>query len=99
MNLQIIHTAGRFEVVGNFTLNNTELVKQQFNYLLDNYEEVVMSLRKVEKIDQNGIQVLKDIYAKANKRSKILFVFGKENNVIKKAFKKNKVNYIFRENY
>ena len=99
MNLQIVHTSGKFEVIGNFTLNNTEPVKQQFNYLLDHYEEVVMSLKKVEKIDTKAIQVLKEIYEKANRRSKILFVLGKENSVITKAFKKNNVNYIFREHY
>ncbi|MBG6130192.1 MFS superfamily sulfate permease-like transporter [Aquimarina sp. EL_43] len=99
MKLQIIHTSGTFEIVGNFTLDNTELVKDHFNYLLDHYEEVVMSLKKVKKIDKKAIKVLKEIYAKANRRSKILFVLGKENNVIANAFKKNKADHIFRENY
>ncbi len=99
MKLQIINTSGTFEVIGNFTLENTDLVKDHFNYLLDHYEEVVMSLKKVKQIDQKAIKVLKDIYAKANRRSKILFVLGKENNAIAKAFKNNKATHIFREDY
>jgi anti-anti-sigma regulatory factor len=99
MKLQIINSSGTFEVIGNLTLNNSELVKDHFNYLLDHYEEVVMSLKKVKKIDKKAIKVLKEIYAKANRRSKILFVLGKENNVIANAFKKNKADYIFREDY
>ncbi|WP_103866692.1 hypothetical protein [Aquimarina sp. I32.4] len=99
MKLQIINTSGTYEVIGNFTLDNTELVKEHFNYLLDHYEEVVMSLKKVKEIDKKAIKVLKDISEKANRRSKILFVLGKENSVIAKAFIKNKANYIFREDY
>ncbi|TSE10236.1 MULTISPECIES: STAS domain-containing protein [Aquimarina] len=99
MKLQIINASGKFEIIGNFTLENTETVKDHFNYLLDHYEEVVMSLRKVKKIDQKAIKVLKDIYAKANRRSKILFVLGKENKIIINAFQKNKVSHIFREDY
>ncbi|PKV53029.1 hypothetical protein ATE84_5162 [Aquimarina sp. MAR_2010_214] len=99
MKLQIENTLGTFEIIGNFTLDNTELVKDHFNYLLDHYEEVVISLKKVKKIDKKAMKVLKGIYAKANKRSKILFVLGKENNVIANAFKKDKADYIFRENY
>ena len=99
MKLQIINTAGTFEVIGNFTLENTELVEKHFTYLLDHYEEVVMSLKKVKQIDQKAVKVLKNIYAKANRRSKVLFVLGKENNLISQAFTKNKVNHIFREDY
>lgn len=99
MKLQIINTSGTFEVIGNFTSENTEIVKEKFNYLLDHYEEIVMSLKKVKKMDNKAVKVLKDISAKANRRSKILFVLGKENNVIVHAFTKNNVKHIFREEY
>ncbi|AXT62713.1 hypothetical protein D1816_20995 [Aquimarina sp. AD10] len=99
MKLQIINIAGTFEIIGNLTLDNTVIVKEHFNYLLDHYEEVVMCLNKVKKIDKKGIAVLKETYAKANKRSKVLFVLGKENEVVSNAFKENQVNYIFRDSY
>ncbi|WP_281989209.1 hypothetical protein [Aquimarina aggregata] len=99
MKLQIINTAGTFEIIGNLTLDNTVIVKEHFNYLLDHYEEVVMCLNKVKKIDKKGIAVLKETHAKANKRSKVLFVLGKENEVVSNAFKENQVNYIFRDSY
>ncbi|WP_109302571.1 hypothetical protein [Aquimarina sp. AU474] len=99
MKLQIINATGTYEIEGDFILQDTELVRAHFNYLLDHYEEIVMCLNKVKKIDQKAVNVLKEVYAKAQRRSKILFVYGKENKIISKAFKKNKVTHFFKDNY
>ena len=99
MKLQIHNKQGTFEIIGSFTSENSEMVKDHFNYLLDHYEEVVMCLHKVKKIDQKALQVLRHIYKKASKRSKILFILGKKNKIVAKAFNKNELNYIFRNDY
>lgn len=99
MELQIQNRQGTFEVIGNFTSDNSEKVKDHFNYLLDHYEEVVMCLHKVKKIDQKALNVLGDIYKKASKRSKVLFILGKKNKTVTKAFNKNELTYIFRNDY
>jgi len=99
MELQIQNKQGTFEVIGNFTSENSEKVKNHFNYLLDHYEEVVMCLHKVKKIDQKALIILSDIYKKACKRRKVLFVLGKKNETITKAFNKNKLTHIFRNDY
>lgn len=99
MELQITNKLGTYEIAGSLTSENSTLVRDHFNHLLDHYEEVIMSLKKVKKIDKKGIAVLKDIYAKAIKRNKILFVLGKENKNITPVFNQNKVTHIFRNDY
>jgi len=58
-----------------------------------------MCLAKVKKIDKNALEVLQNIYEKAQKRSKILFVLGKDNKEIFKALQSNQLTYIFRDDY
>ncbi len=99
MELQIHNKQGTFEVIGNFTSKNTEKVRDHFNYLLDHYEEVVMCLKKVKEIDQNALNTMNEIYKKASRRSKILFVHGKENKAIANAFINNQLAHIFRNDY
>lgn len=99
MDLQINNVRGRMEVTGDFTSKNAAIVKDHFNYLLDHYEEVIMCLNKVKKIDKKALKVLKKIYAKSQRRSKILFVLGKDNREVFKTLKKNQLTHIFRNDY
>ncbi len=99
MELHIQNRQGTFEVIGDFTSINAEKIKDYFNYLLDHYEEVVICLKKVKEIDKKALNALNEIYKKASKRSKILFVLGKENKIVSKAFKNNQLTHIFRNDY
>ncbi len=99
MKLYIENKSGTFEVIGNFTSNHTQQVQDQFNYLLDHYEEVVMCLNKVNRIDANALQILDKVYQKACKRSKTLFVLGKENPIVAHALKAHQLTHIFRNDY
>ncbi|WP_378178673.1 STAS domain-containing protein [Aquimarina sp. SS2-1] len=99
MELQIHNTNGRIEIKGNFTSGNVNKVKDYFNYLLDHYEEVVMCLNNVHQVDKSALKVLKNIYAKAQKRSKVLFVLGKGNKKVFRALKRNQLTHIFRNDY
>ena len=99
MSLEIINNKGVFEVSGEFTSENKEKVKEYFNYLLDNYYEVVMCLNKIEKIDESAVDVLQFIHNKAVKRSKVLFVLGRGNGIIKNAFRVFNVSHIFKNDY
>jgi len=58
-----------------------------------------MCLDKIKKIDESAIDVLKFIYKKAAKRSKILFVLGKGNKIIKKTFKAFNISYNLKNDY
>ena len=99
MSLEIINNKGIFEVSGEFTSENKGKVKEYFNKLLDNYYEVVMCLNKTKIMDESAVDVLKFIHKKAAKRSKVLFVLGKDNRIIKKTFKAFKISYIFKNDY
>ncbi len=99
MSLEIINNKGVFEVCGDFTSENKGKVKEYFNDLLDHYYEVVMCLENIKKIDESAIDVLKFIHKKATKRSKVLFVLGKNNTMIKRTFRIFNISYIFKNDY
>ncbi|MDY8134645.1 hypothetical protein [Aquimarina sp. 2201CG5-10] len=99
MKLHIENKKGTFEVIGNFTAGKANKVKDHFNYLLDHYEEVVMCLKKVKKIDKKATQILNDIYQKSCRRSKVLFILGKENQTVVNALQNNQLSHIFRNDY
>ncbi len=99
MELEITNKQGTFEIIGNFTGKNTQKVKEQFNYLLDHYEEVILSLKKVTNIDKKATRVLQEIYDKATRRSKILFVLGKDNEQVSSMLQQTQTTHIFRNDY
>lgn len=99
MDFQIINNKGTFEIHGNLTVENTNYTKDYFNTLLDTYYEIVICLKKVNKIDKSALSVLEFISNKAKKRSKILFVLGEENKSIKKIMTKAGLNSIFKNEY
>lgn len=99
MKLDIINNKGIYEIHGDFTSRNVFKVKDYFNYLLDHYYEIVICLNNVNKIDLSAMCVLKFIFKKAKKRSKVLLVKGRKNEKIKDMFKLSKANYIFKDNY
>ncbi|MEP1487426.1 MAG: STAS domain-containing protein [Algibacter sp.] len=99
MNFQIINNKGVFEVCGDFTNTNTDEVANYFDNLLDTYYEIVICLKKVKQIDESALSVMQCIANKAKKRSKILFVLGKENKSIKGIFNKANLTSIFRNDY
>jgi len=99
MALEITLQNGAYEISGDFTGINNHKVKAHFNYLLDHYQEVVLCLKKVSKIDKRGIKVLQIIHKKATKRSKTLFVLGKENEYISSLLAQTENLHIFRNDY
>ena len=96
---EIRNNRGRIEIIGNFTAEYSNAVYEYINYLLDHYEEVVMCLRKVRQMDKKAAEVLSKIYDKAQRRSKVLFVFGKHNSKVKNAFENHNIIHIFRNDY
>lgn len=99
MNFQIINNKGVYEIHGNFTNANIHEVANYFNNLLDTYYEIVICLKKVKCMDQSALGVLKRLVKKAKKRSKILFILGKENQRIISVFNKANLTRIFKNDY
>lgn len=94
MNFQISNQKDTYEIKGDFIGLNNHIAKDHFNYLLDHYQEVVMCLKKVKKLDKGAIRVLQIIHKKASRRGKVLFVLGKENKNIVSKFKQTK-NFLY----
>lgn len=46
MKLEIINMSGTFEVIGNITLDKTEMTKDLFNYLVDSHNEIMILIKK-----------------------------------------------------
>ena len=99
MNFEIINNKGVFEIHGHFTNAYTNQVADFFNNLLDKYYEITICLKQVRRIDSKALNVMQFIDAKAKRRSKILFVLGKENKRIKKHFEAANLINIFRNDY
>ncbi|OEK08160.1 hypothetical protein A8C32_01480 [Flavivirga aquatica] len=98
MDFKIINNKGIFEIHGDFTNIQTNQVADYFSNLLDKYYEIIICLKQVDKIDNTAIKVIRSIAAKARRRSKILFVLGKENENITKQLKKANLN-IYKNDY
>ncbi|AXT20359.1 hypothetical protein D7030_04360 [Flavobacteriaceae bacterium AU392] len=99
MELNIINNKGVFEIHGHFVKENTYKVATYFSELLDTYYEIVICLKSVNKMDKTALNVMQFITNKAKRRSKALFVLGKNNTRIKNQFDKNNLNNIFRNDY
>lgn len=99
MNFEIINNRGTFEIHGDFIDHHTSTVANYFNTLLDTYYEVVICLKQVQRIDQNALNVMQFIAAKAKRRSKVLFVLGTDNVYVRQQFNKANLNTIFRNDY
>lgn len=99
MRLEIINNNGVFELHGHFVEANTYKVANYFNTLLDRYYEIVICLKGVQKIDASALNVMQFITTKGRRRSKTVFVLGKENKNIKDKFNKANLTNIFKNDY
>jgi anti-anti-sigma regulatory factor len=97
MNLQILNNQGIFEIHGDFIQAHAYIARTYFNDLLDNYYEIVICLKNVDKIDNSGLDVMRYIVNKGRKRSKMVFVLGDKN--IINVFKKANLSNIFKNDY
>lgn len=99
MDFQIVNNKGVYEIHGDFTTTNTNEVAFYFSNLLDKYYEIVICLKKVRKFDDSALKVMQFLTNKATRRSKTLFVLGKNNKRITSLFNKTSLKGIFRNDY
>ncbi len=99
MNFEIINNKGVFEIHGHFTNAYAHYAADFFNNLLDKYYEITICLKQVRRIDKKALNVMQFISAKAKRRSKELFVLGKENKRVKSQFEGANLMNLFRDDY
>ncbi|MDY8134643.1 STAS domain-containing protein [Aquimarina sp. 2201CG5-10] len=100
MTLKITNNYGVFEIKGNIVGANTLLLETHFEYLFEQLaftsNQVILSLHKVTNIDAYGIHILKVLYKKAMRSNLNLCIIGKENKIVRDAFRR--ISYIKRYN-
>ena len=97
--IQINYNQGVFEVKGNLRSTNSKSLKNHFESLFKNKSKVVLSLDKLNSIDNSGINCIVNLYKKAAKNNMIFYVIGKTNKKISKAIKNSKLNYVVKNDY
>jgi len=99
MKPTIVNNSGVFEILGSIITENSSGIKNHFEKLLENKEEVIISIDNVRSIDFTGINVLATLYKKAVKENKALYIIGKSNENIKKMFAITKMDFILSRDF
>ncbi|KAA1243288.1 STAS domain-containing protein [Aquimarina sp. RZ0] len=97
MALQITNNYGILEIDGDIKGNNVKSLKKHFEYLLQNKDQVILSLERVKKIDISAVDLLTRLHKKAMSLNKVFYIIGKNNAIINKAFGKN--SYVLKNDH
>jgi len=99
MESKITNNSGVFEITGSIINENASMIKNHFESLLDSSEELIMNLDRISNIDASGVNVLTNLYKKAVRKNKALYIIGKENEHLKEAFSVTKMDYILSRDF
>lgn len=99
MKPTIKNNSGVFEIIGSIVTENASSIKEHFETLLENSEEIIINIDQVKSIDFTGVNVLATLYKKAIKSNKALYIIGEGNKNIEKAFNTTKMNFILSRDF
>ncbi len=74
--LRINYKKGKYELEGSLILENATSLLSHIELLLQNHSTIVISLKKLQKIDHSGVEALLQLHSKAIQHRKILKVLG-----------------------
>ncbi len=94
MKPTITNNSGIFNIIGSIVTENATSIKEHFEKLIDESDEVIINLDKVKSIDFTGVNVLATLYKKAVKDNKALYIIGKGNKNIQQVFDTTKMDFI-----
>jgi ABC-type transporter Mla MlaB component len=86
MSVQIKYDGGVYEISGLLNAQNGESLKNHFETLMNHSKGMVLSLNKVLDIDSSSVNVISDLYRKAQISDKLFYIIGKENHKVKELF-------------
>ena len=86
MSIQITYNGGVYEVNGLLNAQNGKSLKNYFEVLMNHSKGMVLSLNKVLDIDSSSVNIISDLYRKAQKNDKLFYIIGKENQKVKELF-------------
>lgn len=94
MRPTILNNSGIFEIIGNIVTENASSIKEHFENLFENSDEIIISLDRVHSIDFTGVNVLATLYRKAMEDNKVLYIIGRGNKNIERVFHTTKMDFI-----
>ena len=86
MSIQITYNGGVYEVNGLLNAQNGKSLKNHFEVLMNHSKGTVLSLNKVVDIDSSSVNIISDLYRKAQKNDTLFYIIGKENQKVKELF-------------
>ncbi len=97
--LQINNKQGIIEIEGNLVSTNSKSLKSHFESLFKTEKKIILSLEKLNNIDNSGVNCISSIYKMAANSNIIFYVIGKTNQNISKSIKNTKLNYIIKQDF
>jgi anti-anti-sigma regulatory factor len=86
MSIQITYDGGVYEIKGLLNAQNGKSLKNHFEVLMNHSKGMVLSLNKVVDIDSSSVNIISDLYRKAQKNDTLFYIIGKENQKVKELF-------------
>lgn len=87
MALTITNTQGVYNINGTLNSQNSQMIKNHFEMIMDQSAFIKLSLNNIIDLDKNGIKTIASIYNKAKAKEKAFFIVDLNNKNIENQFK------------
>ena len=94
MSLQINYNAGIYEIQGALNTENSVYLENQLATIIEYTSGVVISLDKVEMIDEYTAKSVVSLQEKSQGNNKVFFIIGKKNKKVNEQFRALNLNHI-----
>lgn len=94
MSIEIKHSDGIIQVIGELSSENTTTLKQHFESFLNEFDDIILNLDDVTYIESGGAFTIEQLYLDFIKSNRIIQIIGRENKNISKTMKTTKTSYI-----
>ncbi|MBC5836940.1 STAS domain-containing protein [Flavobacterium muglaense] len=94
MSLQINYNAGIYEIQGMLNTENSVYLELQLQNIIEYSSGVVISLDKVEMIDEYTTKSVASLQERAQGNNKVFFIIGKKNKKVCDQFNALNLNHL-----
>ncbi|PWL39437.1 hypothetical protein DKG77_00950 [Flagellimonas aquimarina] len=94
MSLEIRENRGIFEILGKVSIQHVSALSSYFDSVLEQHDNVVISLEKVTTLDSAAAHFFEKFYQKSVRQNKVISLIGRQNHSISEIMNATKTNYI-----
>lgn len=94
MSIEINHSDGIIQVIGELSSENATTLKQHFESFLNEFDDIILNLDDVTYIESGGAFTIEQLYLDFIKSNRVIQIIGRENKNISKTMKTTKTSYI-----